>query len=108
MPTKETVSLYDTILKSPELNAEVKLHSRVNGRLALYLVMSLEHSMTSDDPKYPLSRVLSEEDKTAMGGSGRAKGTRKGWVRQFGSNSIGGRGLADLRSRRYAENPANL
>jgi len=68
MPTKETLSLYDTILKSPDLNAEVKLHSRMNGRLALYLVMSLEYSMTSDDPKNPLSRVLSEEDKTAMEG----------------------------------------
>jgi hypothetical protein len=66
MPTNETLSLYDTIIKSPELNADVKLHSRMNGRLALYLVMSLEHSMTSEDPKYPLSRVLSDEDKTAM------------------------------------------
>jgi hypothetical protein len=66
MPTKETLSLYDTILKSPDLNAEVKLHSRMNGRLALYLVMSLEYSMTSEDPKNPLSRVLSEEDKAAM------------------------------------------
>jgi hypothetical protein len=48
------------------LNADVKLHSRMNGRLALYLVMSLEYSMTSEDPKYPLCRVLSEEDRTAM------------------------------------------
>jgi hypothetical protein len=66
MATKESLSLYDTILKSPDLNAEVKLHSRVNGRLALYLVMSLEYSMSSDDPKNPLSRVLAEEDKTAI------------------------------------------
>ncbi len=66
MAAKETLSLYDTILKSPDLNTEVKLHSRVNGRLALYLVMSLEYSMTNEDPKNHLSRVLSEEDKTAM------------------------------------------
>jgi hypothetical protein len=66
MASKETLGLYDTILKSGDLNAEVKLHSRVNGRLALYLVMSLEYSMTSDDPKNHLSRVLSEEDKTAV------------------------------------------
>ena len=66
MATKETLNLYDTIFKSPDLNAEVKLHSRVNGRLALYLVMSLEYSMTSDDPKNLLSRMLSEEDRAAM------------------------------------------
>ena len=66
MATKEALSLYDTILKSPDLNAEVKLHSKVNGRLALYLVMALEYSMSNDDPKNPLSRVLSDEDKTAM------------------------------------------
>jgi hypothetical protein len=65
MPTKDALSLYDTILKSPDLNAEVKLHSRVNGRLALYLVMALEYSMTNEDPKNPLSRVLSDEDKAA-------------------------------------------
>jgi hypothetical protein len=28
MATKETLSLYDTILKSPDRNAEVKLHRR--------------------------------------------------------------------------------
>lgn len=66
MAAKETLSLFDTILKSPDLNPEVKLHSRVNGRLALYLVMSLEYSMTNDDPKNHLSRVLSGEDKAAM------------------------------------------
>jgi hypothetical protein len=66
MAAKETANLYDTILKSADLNSEVKLHSKVNGRLALYLVMSLECSMTNDDPKNPLGRVLSEEDKGAM------------------------------------------
>jgi hypothetical protein len=68
MATKESLSLYETILKSGDLNAEVKLHSRVSGRLALYLVMALESSMSNDDPKNPLSRVLSEEDKAAAEG----------------------------------------
>jgi hypothetical protein len=66
MANKETLSLYDTILKSPDLNAEVKLHSKVNGRLGLYLVMALDYSMTNEDPKNPLSRVLSDEDKAAV------------------------------------------
>ena len=63
MVTKEATGLYETILKSAELNAEIKLHSRVNGRLALYLVMSLEHCMKNEDSRNPLSKVLSEEDK---------------------------------------------
>ena len=66
MASKEALGLYETILKSGDLTAEVKLHSRISGRLALYLVMALEHSILNDDPKNHLNQVLSDEDKTAM------------------------------------------
>ena len=66
MSTKDAASLYDTILKSPDLNAEVKLHGKINGRLALYLVMSLEYCASNEDAKNPLGKVLSEDDKTGL------------------------------------------
>jgi hypothetical protein len=66
MATKGTPTLYDRILTSPDLNAEVKLHSKIPARLALFLVLALDYSMNNGDPKNHLSQVLSDEDKTAV------------------------------------------